>query len=243
MADQSFGRYLQSHRLAQKISLEKIAEETRIAAGSLRWIEQEEMDRLPDEVFVKGFLRAYAKAVGADGDEAVRRFEDKLELVRRIRTTDHGAPEPAVGMGWRLFAALALLALLITGSVLVVRQLQTTPGTDLSERPPDSTESPGTEPVEAGRQNPASGGDRPEATGAGQLTLRIIATEEVQIKAIADHGQVVQHHLQSGQELELKAANTFNLLIGNAAGVKMTMNGRPVKIPGNPGEAVNLILP
>jgi cytoskeletal protein RodZ len=239
MPDQSFGRYLQSHRLAQKFSLEKVAEETRIAAGSLRLIEQEEMDRLPDEVFVKGFLRAYAKAVGADGDEAVRRYEDKLRLVRRIRTIDHEAPGP-VRMGWRLLAALALLALLITGSILVVRQLETASETALSERPPEAVKP--AEPVEAGQQGRASG-DLSEAAVAGQLSLKIVATGEVQIKTIADHGPVVRHHLQSGQELELRAANSFNLLIGDAAGVKMTLNGRPVKIPGRPGEAVNLILP
>ena len=45
--------------------------ETRIRRDALIHIEEEDHEKLPDIVFVKGFLRAYAKAIGADGDEAV----------------------------------------------------------------------------------------------------------------------------------------------------------------------------
>ena len=69
----SFGRYLQAIRLEKNISLEQVAAQTRIGLGNLMLVEQEDHDQLPAAVFVKGFLRSYAAAVGADGDEAVRR--------------------------------------------------------------------------------------------------------------------------------------------------------------------------
>ena len=53
----SFGRYLQAIRLEKKISLEEVSAQTRIGLSSLSMIEQEDIERLPDEVFVKGFLR------------------------------------------------------------------------------------------------------------------------------------------------------------------------------------------
>ena len=59
----AFGRYLQTIRLEKKISLEKVSEETRIGLGNLMLIEQEDYEHLPAEVFVKGFLRAYAAAI------------------------------------------------------------------------------------------------------------------------------------------------------------------------------------
>jgi cytoskeletal protein RodZ len=68
----SFGRYLQSMRLEKKITLENVSEETRIAVSNIQLIEKEDLEALPDEVFVKGFLRSYARAIGADGDEAVK---------------------------------------------------------------------------------------------------------------------------------------------------------------------------
>ena len=64
----SFGRYLQAIRLEKKISLEQVSQQTRIGLGNLLLLEQEDHEQLPAEVYVKGFLRSYAKAVGADGD-------------------------------------------------------------------------------------------------------------------------------------------------------------------------------
>jgi cytoskeletal protein RodZ len=67
----SFGRYLQAIRLEKAISLEVVSKETRIRKDMLALIEEENHNKLPNEVFVKGFIRAYAEAIGADGSEAV----------------------------------------------------------------------------------------------------------------------------------------------------------------------------
>jgi hypothetical protein len=47
----------------------------------------------------------------------------------------------------------------------------------------------------------------------------------------------------SGEKLEMEASAGFNLLIGNAGGLKMEFNGKPVKISGKVGEVVNIQLP
>ena len=80
----SFGRYLQAIRLEKAISLEVVSKETRIRKDMLALIEEENHNKLPDEVFVKGFIRAYAEAIGADGDEAVRRYNSRLQVVQKI---------------------------------------------------------------------------------------------------------------------------------------------------------------
>jgi len=74
-AQASFGRYLQAIRIERDIRLEQVAEETRIATATLDAIEDEDFNRLPPDVFLRGFLRAYAQTVGADPDEAVRRYD------------------------------------------------------------------------------------------------------------------------------------------------------------------------
>jgi len=83
----SFGRYLQDTRLEKKISLEQVSQQTRIGLGNLLLIEQEDHEQLPAEVYVKGFLRSYAKAVGADGDEVIRRkkYPNQNPPVKRWR--------------------------------------------------------------------------------------------------------------------------------------------------------------
>ena len=69
----SFGQYLKTIRLKRGIELEVISKETRIGMANLRHIESEAHDLLPAVAFVKGFLRAYAQALGVDGEDVVRR--------------------------------------------------------------------------------------------------------------------------------------------------------------------------
>lgn len=73
-----FGRYLRTHRRSKGISLEEVSEKTKITLASLRQLEDEELDKLPAQAFVKGFIQAYADVVGVDVEEAIRRYEKKL---------------------------------------------------------------------------------------------------------------------------------------------------------------------
>ena len=79
----SFGRYLKFLRLEKGISLEEISNETKIRMDTLLLIEEEDIARLPVEVYVKGFLRAYAKALGTDEEEAVRRYESSRLVLKK----------------------------------------------------------------------------------------------------------------------------------------------------------------
>ena len=63
------------------------------------------------------------------------------------------------------------------------------------------------------------------------------------MKIIVDEKEPSEHTLTSGQKLELEAATGFNLLIGNSAGLKITLNDKPVPLPGKSGEVVTINLP
>jgi len=49
--------------------------------------------------------------------------------------------------------------------------------------------------------------------------------------------------LKSGDKIALNAKSHYNILIGNAGGVQLNLNGQPVQIPGRMGQVVNLTLP
>ena len=77
--DLSFGRYLKACREDLGISLEQIEDITKIRKPILLAIEQEEINDLPDDIFVKGFLRAYASALRVDGADLVKRYVEYKE--------------------------------------------------------------------------------------------------------------------------------------------------------------------
>lgn len=237
----SFGQYLQTLRLEKKISLEKVSEETRIGLGMLKLIEKEEHDKLPAEVFVKGFLRAYARAIGADGGEAVRRYETRLSVVNTLSGSPTESGPSNSSWWWKLILVVVLylgLILLIVYGIAFIEAYssrQTALETQaIGERSP-VINAQSAQKLEAGADSEDSDSDK--------YLLRITAREETWMKIIADNGESSEYQLSSGDQLELEASSNFNLLIGNAAGVKITLNDKEIPVLGKNGEIINLNLP
>jgi cytoskeletal protein RodZ len=70
----AFGEKLRRQREQRGIELDKISNATKISARMLRALEEEHFDQLPGGVFNKGFVRAYARQVGLDAEEAVNDY-------------------------------------------------------------------------------------------------------------------------------------------------------------------------
>lgn len=240
---QSYGRYLQAIRLEKKISLERVAAQTRIGIRTLKAIEHEESGRLPPEAFLRGFLRAFAEAVGADSDEALRRYEAHRVLIRKTQGIEAGLRRGRLGATVHLMAALVMLVLLAAGSIA---------GWHFATRTPPETLPAVTltasEPIEAspraGVQSGVPGAlpPGPAEPDAG-LKLTITAHETTWVKVVTDQGHPGEYSLRAGQQLKLEARSHFNLLIGNGGAVKLMLNNVPVAVPGKRGEPVNLHLP
>ncbi len=56
------------------MSLEEVARATRVPLASMERLEAGQFDELPGEVFVRGFLRSYARAVDVSCDEVLARY-------------------------------------------------------------------------------------------------------------------------------------------------------------------------
>jgi cytoskeleton protein RodZ len=88
-----FGDKLRRERERKGITLDEIAMATKINTRMLRALEEEQFDLLPGGIFNKGFVRAYARQVGLDEDEAVSGYvdasgeqpEQKLKPVEQAR--------------------------------------------------------------------------------------------------------------------------------------------------------------
>ena len=63
------------------------------------------------------------------------------------------------------------------------------------------------------------------------------------MKIIVDNESSQKYDLKAGEDLKLEANSNFSLLIGNAGGVKITLNDKPIAVSGKSGEVVNLDLP
>jgi cytoskeleton protein RodZ len=237
----SFGRYLQAIRLEKKISLEQVAEQTRIGLGNLMLVEQEDHEQLPAEVFVKGFLRSYAAAIGADGDEAVRRYESRLDVVQKIAESEASIDRPATPMWRKLVVVLVLFIGIIVLSIAAVSYFSARPG---KQEPPGRKPSAAAEPSAAGQPDKSAGAAvESETPSSDKLILQITALEDTWVKVIVDAKESTEYNLKTGDNIELEAKTGYSLLIGNATGVKILLNEKPVAIPGESGQVVTMHLP
>ena len=237
----SFGSYLQTIRLEKKISLEKIAAQTRIGLGNLLLIEQEDHERLPAAVFVKGFLRSYAAAIGADGDEAVRRYESRLDVLDKIAESEATKDKQASGIWWKLLLALALLLGIIAISIYGIAFFRNHQSSDLSiEKKAAVAKDP---TVDTTNQQDVASDTKPQEVVAQKFILQVTALENTWLKVIIDEIESTEYSLISGDQIELEATSGYNLLIGNAGGLKIKLNDKPIPITGKRGQVVTLYLP
>ena len=240
LREPTFGRYLQTVRLERGLRLEAVADETRIAPSTLKAIEAEDFERLPPDVFLKGFLRAFARAVGADEREAIALYLEhcRFQTVGRPATPPPPAAAARSAGAWKLALLLVALAGLVALSALAYRYWSPE---GRAEAPPQP--SPAAVPAAAPVQPPSEATKRPHMPVAPVYVLVISAQDESWVKVSIDQGTPSEYRLKAGGQLRLEAATGFNLLVGNAAGLKMTLDNRPVPIPGRRGEVVNLQLP
>ncbi len=139
---ESVGEFFKQVRETKGLTIDEVASKTRIHPDFLRALEEGNYSKLPDQVFAKGFVRSYARSLGLDEDDAMRRFIDsagmfydkqvQLERLRLQQVEDDRRKKAnrkiviaAVGVG------LLALVLLLTReqSALVGDHLLTEPST------------------------------------------------------------------------------------------------------------------
>ncbi|HTA48863.1 MAG TPA: helix-turn-helix domain-containing protein [Verrucomicrobiae bacterium] len=89
----AFGEKLRKQREQQGIGLDAISGTTKISTRMLRALEDEHFDQLPGGVFNKGFVRAYARQVGLNEEEAIA---DYLAAVRENQLRENQSRENQV---------------------------------------------------------------------------------------------------------------------------------------------------
>jgi cytoskeleton protein RodZ len=232
----TFGGYLKGFRVKREMALQTVADKTKIAVHCLKAIEENAHDRLPPRAYVKSFIRTYADAVGANADIAVEHYLSDLEQQenakqKRLRRR---------GKLWAVRRAIMAVGVIIS----IVLLLRYTDFFMAPVPPPNNTAPERTVRTEPSATGIETTGRRPSTFQAHEkLKLQVIAVEQTWLKVIVDGQNARSYDLKPEDRLELEGTVDFNLMIGNATGLKIFLNERPVKIFGNSGQVVSLKIP
>lgn len=127
------------------MSVEEVSRATRIPVVSIERIEADHFDDLPGEVFVRGFLKAYARAVALPVEEVLARYTASRR-VALVTPVPISSPDERRSQGRRFGVALAFVLLLILFTLalsIVMRPRGHDMPPELSGRTGMSSHSPG----------------------------------------------------------------------------------------------------
>jgi cytoskeletal protein RodZ len=114
--EEHFGILLRRGREARGLTLADLSRATKIKECMLSAIEAGALERLPPIVFVRGFVAAYAREVGVDAEEPLRRLGERLQPIVEPEppiALDAAPPPGETGVDGRRRFGVALVVLLI----------------------------------------------------------------------------------------------------------------------------------
>ena len=223
-----FGPRLKRAREARGVSLREIADRTKISASALEALERNDISRLPGGIFGRGFVRAYAEAIGLDPEEAIKEFLERFphDSVTvgspYLPSEDHAAVE-----GSRQSAETGLKLAVISVPVAIALVYLT-----LTYRPAEQqpTETP---TVSVPPPAPVA---RAVAPVAAPLAIEVLGLAPVTVTLIADDVPQSDRALYAGQRLTLSVERSLTLGVADAAAVQLTINGQLAVALGARGE-------
>lgn len=227
--ENGFGAYLREGRTKAGLSYEEVSKKLFISEIMLENLEAENHPELLEPVFVSGFVRSYADFLGLRVERALLLYKESYRRWQAVRTEALRRARRKKYMKAWLGGGLAtfLLIFFFTFSVLVLIHFF------VMDKKTVEKEEPHTEQTFAERKT----------TVQRKLHLEVFFSEPNWLKIMVDGNQPQFFTLTPGEKLEFDAEKTYNIMLGNSAGVRLLFNGKYIPVSGTGGQAVALFLP
>lgn len=258
----SLGNKFQTARDTQGLTLEQMVSRTRIQESHLRALESDSLEQLPERVFTKGFVRAYARSLELDEEECLRLFEEgsasfyqKEKEGEEIRKRFLGKQGIQKERTSRAMVILLVGGLLLLGGIVLLQQQS--PSRSIfswfSQQPVEPRDEVVSEPGRANEvvSQPSSVDDvastpsvlssdsAPVSTTDSENVVLEIRTLDMTWAVIrSDEDKPQEVLLRAGEVIRRQARDRFLLTLGNAGGVEVRLNGQLQGPFGEPGAVV-----
>ncbi len=120
---EAFGKFLTQQRELRGMSREEVAHSTKIPLSVIHSLETGQVEKLPARIFVVNYIRAYAKVIGLNADEAVLRYEEVDATVKTVPPPAALERQRQKGALLRLVVGGALVAFALYAFLVLTGQL------------------------------------------------------------------------------------------------------------------------
>lgn len=251
----ALGERFRAAREARGLSLSDVAEQIRIRSVYLAAIEEENWETIGAAVYVRGFLRTYARFLGIDPEEAVAEFNAgprQPAAARHVPSTESTAAQrPASPQGaapqterrpvsallvWIASAvAVALIAFVVYNELTMRQQAGTTP---VAVAPSGSVAEPSGVPAASESELPSAGPSPTASPSPSQAnSLALVVSSPSWLRVTVDGNVSMEGTFPAGTTKTFHG-KTALVRIGNAGGVDVFVDGRNLGKLGKPGDVV-----
>jgi hypothetical protein len=235
----ALGHRLREAREARGWSFADVAAVTKISSRALAAIEREAFDELPHGIFRRAYVRAFAAAVGLDGDGLARAYVEQFE-------PPPIAPPPppprwAERAGWEpvpVMGAVALAGVLLAAAVLLSSRHEGSGAAASEAIDPEPVAITAAHAIDT----PGPRGDAAALAGRepARVRLRLETTGQSWVSATSDGSRVVHRLVNAGEVLVLDAETSIELRVGDAGAVSYSIDGRAPRVLGAAGQPLTV---
>jgi cytoskeletal protein RodZ len=261
----SVGRILRSARERNGRAVAEIADELCLTQQYLRAIEEDDVKSLPGVFFYKNFVKQYAAIVGVKESELRAGVEELSAAAEEPVLPGVSAQpplrpmDPIVADSNRLYFASAKLGVSVAGLAVVLLACSgfyawwTRPAEAAASKP--QTPPPVIPTVSVPTQNPApvetaaapvaaETQPAPAITqtvtqtvdGINQVVLNLSAKEKTWLSITSEGKRLFSGFLEPSQTKTLTGLDAARMTVGNAGGLEVRLNGKPIGPIGKSGQ-------
>jgi cytoskeletal protein RodZ len=237
---ENFSEYLRKQREEKKIRLSDVSVQTRISLKFLEAIEDGNLGILP-ETYIRAFIRDYSKAIGLDPEETIRHFDEYVEATKvaaehvESSTTEKAKQAPiTLTSTQKIFAGIIGLGILLGLSYLAFSPSK--------KQPVDINTYENLEEVNQRKFDSAytvATAKKPAKADSARLVLS--ANDTVWVNLVVDEGRTYDLLMKPGNRFMFWGSRKFNMTIGNAGGLLVSLNGHEYPPLGKSGMVIRNI--
>jgi cytoskeletal protein RodZ len=251
----ALGEEFRSAREARSLSLSDVAERLHIRSVYLAAIEDEDWHVIGAPVYVRGFMRTYARFLGLDPEAAVARFAAAVPADIPAPSTPRppaantmekrAAEQASPSLAAILSIVVAVLVVLFVGyefyqyragapAAVPLAQGSAVPEAAVAATPAADPAADSNNPLAA---IPPLSSPSPAAPAAAKHGLSLRVTETSWLRVTVDGTVVLEGTLPAGSAKSF-TGKVADLRVGNAGGVRIAVNGHPLGPLGASGDVV-----
>ncbi len=229
------GKQLRLKRQEQCLSLENVAEATRIQQRMLQAIEEGDLDELPEPIYIQGFIKQYADTLGLNGTELSNSF---VISDRRLKIKPVWHKLPATQLRpihlYLIYIFVIICAVNALSQMLSRPQLQTSSQTQILQEQLTSVAKP--EQALAKQPEKLKSVSTTSSNNPNRIQIGVTLKAQSWMRVVADGKTQFEGLLPEGTSRTWVAQEELTVRAGNAGSVLVSFNQEKAKQLGKPGE-------